>query len=200
MWSCLPSTRSGERGDEGFHHPEREFSCGSGVSVSYTRDSWGYHLATSYRDGAAGANRNIHVYLRQHGPAELAWPITDKSPPTENVIDWVQNAQYDCRDGIWATLPFSTNLTSTNLTETRSIRRREWPVSVARLGQGQRFQYLYSATHNNGQITQTVDLFPGETVTYQYDALEAGDIGGFGCTRAAARPQPGRRRSSMTAV
>jgi RHS repeat-associated protein len=33
-------------------------------------------------------------------------------------------------------------------------------------------QYSYSATRNNGQITQTTDTLSGETIGYQYDALK----------------------------
>ena len=33
-------------------------------------------------------------------------------------------------------------------------------------------QYNYSATQNNGQITQAVDALSGETIAYQYDALK----------------------------
>jgi YD repeat-containing protein len=33
-------------------------------------------------------------------------------------------------------------------------------------------QYVYSATHNNGQITQAIDTLSGETTSYQYDALK----------------------------
>jgi RHS repeat-associated protein len=33
-------------------------------------------------------------------------------------------------------------------------------------------QYVYSATQNNGQITQAIDGLSGETITYQYDALK----------------------------
>jgi RHS repeat-associated protein len=33
-------------------------------------------------------------------------------------------------------------------------------------------QYVYSATQNNGQITQVVDTISGETISYQYDALK----------------------------
>jgi len=32
-------------------------------------------------------------------------------------------------------------------------------------------QYVYSATQNNGQITQAVDSLSGETVDYAYDSL-----------------------------
>jgi hypothetical protein len=33
-------------------------------------------------------------------------------------------------------------------------------------------QYNYSATQNNGQITQTVDTISGETISYLYDSLK----------------------------
>ena len=33
-------------------------------------------------------------------------------------------------------------------------------------------QYVYSATQNNGQITQAVDTLSGENITYSYDTLK----------------------------
>ena len=48
--------------------------------------------------------------------------------------------------------------------------------------------YNYSATQNNGQITQVVDSISGETVSYQYDNLETADI-------TPARRRHGRKRS-----
>ena len=143
-------------------------SLGSSVSVSYTRDSWGHILTTSYPTGPAGQT-GIFTYTYDSMGRPNSLTDNGQVSPYENVVDWVQNAQYDYA-GRLATLPFSTNLTSANLTETRS-----WNVNgqLASLGWGgTTIQYLYSATHNNGQITQTVDLISGETVTYQYDALK----------------------------
>ena len=37
---------------------------------------------------------------------------------------------------------------------------------------GMNMQYVYSATNNNGQITQAIDSVSGEQITYQYDALK----------------------------
>jgi YD repeat-containing protein len=34
------------------------------------------------------------------------------------------------------------------------------------------YQYTYSATQNNGQITQRTDAISGEVVNYQYDSLK----------------------------
>ncbi len=38
-------------------------------------------------------------------------------------------------------------------------------------------QYVYSATQNNGQITQSVEAISGQTVSYKYDASEKADFG-----------------------
>jgi len=50
-------------------------------------------------------------------------------------------------------------------------------------------QYVYSATQNNGQITQAADSISGETITYQYDALRrmvsAGSTPNTGSSTAA---------------
>ena len=39
-------------------------------------------------------------------------------------------------------------------------------------GQNAGISYVYSATQNNGQITQAVDTMSGETISYTYDSLK----------------------------
>jgi YD repeat-containing protein len=52
-------------------------------------------------------------------------------------------------------------------------------------------QYGYSATQNNGQITQAVDNVSGETIAYQYDALRR-------LTSAASTPIAGTTPTAWT--
>ena len=46
---------------------------------------------------------------------------------------------------------------------------------------------FYSATQNNGQITQAIDTLSGETISYQYDQLKR-------LTSARSTPTAGVRR------
>ena len=52
-------------------------------------------------------------------------------------------------------------------------------------------QYGYSASQNNGQITQTIDGVSGETIVYQYDALRR-------LTSAASTPTVGSTPTAWT--
>jgi len=52
-------------------------------------------------------------------------------------------------------------------------------------------QYNYSATQNNGQITQAVDTLSGETISYQYDALKR-------LTSASSTPANGTTPAAWT--
>ena len=52
-------------------------------------------------------------------------------------------------------------------------------------------QYGYSATQNNGQITQMTDTLSGETTVYQYDSLKR-------LTSAAATPALGSSAAAWT--
>jgi len=54
-------------------------------------------------------------------------------------------------------------------TETRTYNIRG---QLTRLTGGLDVEYRYSATQNNGQITQQKDWVTGEEVTYQYDSLQ----------------------------
>ncbi len=51
--------------------------------------------------------------------------------------------------------------------------------------------YTYSATQNNGQITQAVDAVSGETISYQYDALKR-------LISASSTPTPGPTPAAWT--
>ena len=56
-------------------------------------------------------------------------------------------------------------------TETRSYNARLQLTRMTAAGQVD-FEYRYSATQNNGTITQMKDWVSGEEVTYQYDELK----------------------------
>ena len=61
-----------------------------------------------------------------------------------------------------------------------------WPSCI-----GGGIQYVYSATQNNGQITQAVDTLSGETISYQYDALKR-------LTSASSTPNAGSSTAPWT--
>jgi len=65
------------------------------------------------------------------------------------------------------------------------------PGSTGYAGPTGGIQYSYSATQNNGQITQAVDTLSGETIGYQYDALKR-------LTSAASTPTRGSSTAPWT--
>lgn len=100
--------------------------------------------------------------------------------PSSPTTTWVQNVQYDYA-GRLASMQYLTNLsdngnggvTDTYTTESRSYNTNGQLASLNFSGGVTGgIQYDYSATQNNGQITQAVDTVSGETIAYQYDALK----------------------------
>ena len=68
---------------------------------------------------------------------------------------------------------------------------QNWSTPSSSLGTTGGLQYSYSATQNNGQITQTTDTLSGETIGYQYDALKR-------LTSAASTPISGSTPTAWT--
>jgi RHS repeat-associated protein len=68
---------------------------------------------------------------------------------------------------------------------------QNWSTPSSSLGPTGGLQYSYSATQNNGQITQTTDTLSGETIGYQYDALKR-------LTSAASTPISGSTPTAWT--
>lgn len=92
---------------------------------------------------------------------------------------WVTGVQYDYASRLTSMQvlngPSSSYLYSSYTSESRAYNANgqltslNWTNSGTPLGG---IQYTYSATRNDGQITQAVDALSGETITYQYDALK----------------------------
>jgi RHS repeat-associated protein len=97
-----------------------------------------------------------------------------------NQTTWVQNVQYDLA-GRLNSMQYLTTLsdngngvvTDTYTTQTKSYNTNGQLASLSYSGgvTGS-IAYNYSATQNNGQITQAVDTISGETISYQYDQLK----------------------------
>ena len=93
---------------------------------------------------------------------------------------WVKSVQYDLASRM-SSMQYLTALsdngngvvTDTYTTETKSYNTNGQLASLGFSGgvTGS-IQYNYSATQNNGQITQAVDTISGETISYQYDQLK----------------------------
>ena len=93
-------------------------------------------------------------------------------------VNWVSNVQYDFA-GRMTNLTYLTGNGSgsqTSVSETMTYSASTGQLSGLNwTGAGisnKGILYSYSATQNNGQITQAVDSVSGETIVYQYDSLK----------------------------
>ena len=168
------------------------------------------HLDATYSYTQAGlvGSLTYPVYPLNGNPT-APWPTTftysydgmsrpvsvqDNRGPYQDPLAWAQGAQYDFAGRISTWQRYSPawfqNIPTTYMNETESYNVNgqlsgiNWSVpygggTLASSGE----QYVYSATENNGQITQLVDSVSGETVTYQYDSLKR-------LTSASAAPVP----------
>jgi hypothetical protein len=84
---------------------------------------------------------------------------------------WANSVQYDVA-GRMTSLQYPGSAGS--VTEAMSYNANGQLMSKSWSGGGLSggLSYSYSATQNNGQITQMVDTISGETITYAYDALK----------------------------
>ena len=163
----------------------------SDLDVIYGYDSAGrtstvtYPMAAPFGSGSypAGATTFTYAFDSMGRPAGL----TDG-----NSWAWAKNAQYDYAGrptseqylvgpGKWTTRSLGYNVNS-------QLASMQWSVAGPVLGM---IQYGYSATQNNGQITQAVDNVSGETIAYQYDALRR-------LTSAASTPNAGTTPTAWT--
>lgn len=85
-------------------------------------------------------------------------------------LDWVKDVLYS-PGGQMTQIKFTEN-PNIYYTETRSYNARQQLTQISTTGTTTfNTQYVYSATQNNGQISQSIDAVSGETVDYTYDSL-----------------------------
>jgi len=84
---------------------------------------------------------------------------------------WVQGVTYDFAGRMTAMQELNPWTVYSFLGASYSYESRSYNVN-GQLSSMNGIQYVYSATQNNGQITQAIDGISGETISYQYDALK----------------------------
>ena len=120
---------------------------------------------------------------------------------TPNTV-WAKNAQYDFAGrmtslqtygGIYYTgtyqPAYETETSTWNVNG--QLASRGWSSSNYTAPVSGTVQYTYSATQNNGQITQASDSLSGETISYQYDSLKR-------LVSAASTPNTGTTPAAWT--
>jgi RHS repeat-associated protein len=154
----------------------------------WRNDSW-YELASAHGYDNEGRNTSITYpghyvddyeegWVWRNGPT-YTYTFDAMGRPTKlteggaNPIDWVKEVTYNVAGQITQMkYPRTTNWHGAYLVETRSYNNRMEMTRLTVLGGETDWEYRYSATQNNGQITQVKDWVTGEEVTYQYDSLK----------------------------
>ena len=135
------------------NHFTWSFQYASGaVAASYAYDSQGALTQMSYTP--AWYVNNTAVFSYTLDALERPTGLTDNSNNT-----WAAGATYNAANQM--TSNGRQAWTYNNLLQLTGV-----------TGLGMSMTYHYSSTHNNGQITSSVDAITGETITYQYDALK----------------------------
>jgi len=174
-------------------------NCPAGVGQSmtemYSYNPPGQVTAKSLQAGTAAAQTAYYSYDGWGRLYYMAYPATGlvslfygydgmgrlNSLSVPGVTGyWVQNAQYDLA-GRMNSMQYAAVAGGAYTLETMTynvngqLASLNWgaaPGSSGYPGLAGGIQYSYSATQNNGQITQAVDTLSGETIGYQYDALK----------------------------
>jgi RHS repeat-associated protein len=130
-------------------------STPAGTTLTYGYDSMGRPNSLTDASGATGA----------------AWGLSGP-------LDWVQNVQHDYAGRLsgmqYITYMSPSGAASTQKTMGYNVNGQLNSLGWAAVGYGPTatIAYTYSATQNNGQISQVQDQISGETIVYQYDALK----------------------------
>ena len=161
----------------------------SNLDVVYGYDSAGRASTVTYPMAAAFGSHSV-------GPTTFTYTYDSMGRPTKLTDGtgwtWAQNALYDFAGrptsvdyleaaGAYTTRSFGYNVNS-------QLTSMQWSGSGSVAGT---IQYGYSASQNNGQLTQATDGVSGETIVYQYDALRR-------LTSAAATPTVGSTPTAWT--
>ena len=155
----------------------RQFPDGSYGAASaeamYTYDTAGRQATVTYPMTFTDNQGNWPVLATAYDTMGRPASLTDQVDNTH----WVSSAQYDFAGrmtslsyltGNGSGSPSAASETRTYNAATGQLASLSW--SAAGVSGG--IQYAYSATQNNGQITQATDTVSGETIVYQYDALK----------------------------
>ena len=142
----------------------------SGDEPSYDSSDGYYTDTTSWVSGVtydiAGRMTGMQRYLSTTDTCDVDWNYY----PVDNVITET--------DGYNVPGQLTSRQFSSSTAGCTSVPGFDGGVSTTSYWSGG-LTYSYSGTQNNGQITQVADTISGETITYQYDALEEVDAGGF---------------------
>ena len=146
------------------------------LDADYSYDQAG-HVLTYARPGdtfgATGPVTYTYSFDTMGRPTSLTDNDSTYGPGGHNTT-WAQNALYDLAGRrtsmsyLSSALPYY-NTESWSYNVNGQLATLNW--AGGSVGINGSLQYSYSATQNNGQISQVVDSVSGETIVYQYDLL-----------------------------
>jgi RHS repeat-associated protein len=156
-------------GHDGSGNPQYS---GGGTTVSYTYDAMGRTASMSYPMGDRTGNST---------PVSLAYTY-DSMGRLSGMTNWVQGVQYDFA-GRLTQFQYPKSTTVGTALETETMTYKADTGQIASIAWSDNWNtgtltpvgsllYSYSATQNNGQITQVDDQISKETIVYQYDSLK----------------------------
>jgi RHS repeat-associated protein len=129
------------------------------LEASWTHDNEGRMVSVTYPNGGKTYTYSFDALGR---PTKL----TDNS-----AVDWAKDVLYNAA-GQMTQIKYTTNGTNGSYyTETRQFNALNQLTRLTVPGVIDH-EYRFSATQNNGHITQRKDWISGEEITYQYDSLQ----------------------------
>jgi YD repeat-containing protein len=144
---------------------------GSSAAINYTYDTFGRTVSIQYPFSEYGSSSFYPVtFTTAYDTMGRPSGLTDSNSNT-----WVNSAAYDYAGRLQTLTFLSTNAETRSYNTVGQLASIAWnpaPGYTYSSGPTGTLQYTYSATQNNGQITQGTDGLTGETTVYQYDALK----------------------------
>jgi RHS repeat-associated protein len=136
------------------------------LTTSYAYDNEGALMSTSY----PGGPYPVLTYTRDalERPTALGGIVPGVSGVTYNAANQITGGMFPTGMGD----SMKETRTYNNLQQLTRIQQEHWVSYCTPNCTWLDMTYNYTGGHNNGQIVSSVDAVSGETITYQYDALQ----------------------------
>jgi RHS repeat-associated protein len=146
-------------------------SLGSTLTYEYGSFGWdGEGVMTGF--SLSDYDQPAVAYSYSFDSLDRPIKLRTQDPVTGTWTDWIKDVTYGPADELTSLKGMKNFGQQIYYQETRTYNSRlQLTRMVASLNPGLDQEYRYSATQNNGQITQSKNWTSGEEVTYSYDAL-----------------------------
>jgi RHS repeat-associated protein len=142
---------------------------GSSATINYTYDTFGRTVSIQYPFSYSPSTYSQTTFTTTYDTMGRPSGMTDSSGNT-----WVNSAGYDYAGRLQTLTTLWSNLETRSYNTLGQLATIGWGAvqGYSAYGPTGTLTYTYSATQNNGQITQATDGLTGETTVYAYDALK----------------------------